>query len=355
MPNPSDRDAIKITAEDLAGVTIPESVVPTVAPSSASGARVYGTINETAEQFVSVPAERGSILLQGWFYLGLAGTLGALAAWGITEPGFTDGAGTHNRWGNLVMIPLIITLMCIGFGISESVVERSVRKAMLRGVLALPLGILLGFIFEMMANIIYTIGVGICYEAGAQSARNPALWIARGIAWMVFGAAGGVIYGIVGQSMKKGTYGVLGGALGAGLGGVLFDPIALATNRGSVSRAVGFALVGLATGVGMGLVESALKDRWLYVVAGPLAGKQFILYKSETSIGSRQESDIYLFKDPNILPRHAVISINGARVALHATGLMLWGGQPVHDRVLQDGDLLQLGRYAFRYKEKHRS
>jgi hypothetical protein len=61
----------------------------------------------------------------------------------------------------------------------------------------------------------------------------------------------------------------------------------------------------------MGLVESAPKDRWLYVVAGPLAGKQFILYKSETSIGSRQESDIYLFKDPNILPRHAVISIGG--------------------------------------------
>jgi hypothetical protein len=27
----------------------------------------------------------------------------------------------------------------------------------------------------------------------------------------------------------------------------------------------------------------------------------------------------------------------------------------VHDRVLQDGDLLQIGRYAFRYKEKHRS
>jgi hypothetical protein len=27
----------------------------------------------------------------------------------------------------------------------------------------------------------------------------------------------------------------------------------------------------------------------------------------------------------------------------------------VQSRVLQDGDLLQVGRYAFRYKEKHRS
>jgi hypothetical protein len=354
MPGPSERDAIKITAEDLASVSIPQSAVTSPVAQS-SGARVYGSINEAAEQFVQVPTEKGSILLQGWFYLGLAGTLSALAAWLIAEPGFVDGPGTHNRWGNFVMIPLIITLMCIGFGVSESVVERSVRKALLRGALALPLGILLGFIFEMMAGTIYAIGLRICFEAGVQTARNPAVWITRGIAWMVFGAAGGVVYGIVGQSTKKGTYGVLGGAIGAGLGGVLFDPIAIATHVGSVSRAVGFALVGLATGVGMGLVESALKDRWLYVVAGPLAGKQFILYKSETSIGSRQESDIYLFKDPNILPRHAVISISGARVMLQATGSVLWAGQSVHSRVLQDGDLLQVGRYAFRYKEKHRS
>lgn len=356
MPTPSDRDAIKITAEDLASVAVSESAV-TAPVMPASGAKVYGTINEAAEQFVAVPTERGSILLQGWFYLGLAGLLGAIAGWAIAEPGFADGAGarTHAHWGNILLIPLIITLMCISFGISESTVERSLRKALLRGALALPLGILLGFVFDMMAETIYGMGMRLSFEAGAQTMRNPALWIVRGVAWTVFGAAGGVVYGIVGQSSKKGMYGVMGGALGAGLGGVIFNPIAMVTHNGVLSRAVGFGLLGLATGIGMGLVESALKDRWLYVVAGPLAGKQFILYKSETSIGSRQESDIYLFKDPNILPRHAVISISGARVMLQASGPMQWAGQPVHNRVLQDGDLLQLGRYAFRYKEKHRA
>ena len=116
-----------------------------------------------------------------------------------------------------------------------------------------------------------------------------------------------------------------------------------------------FRSVGIATGVGMGLVESALKDRWLYVMAGPLAGKQFILYKSLTTIGSRQQCDIYLFKDPNILPEHAAIQISGARVQFRAVGPVYWAGQTVKTRILQDGDLLQLGRYSFRYKEKHRS
>jgi hypothetical protein len=354
MPVPSDSDAIKITTEDLANVALPQPAVISTASLSATGPKVYGTINEAAEQLVTVTADRGSIFLQGWFYLGLAGLIGALAAWALTEPGFIDDGRTRS-WGNVLLIPAIITLMCMGFGIAESAVERSVKKALLRGVLALPLGILLGFIFDLMANVIFNVLVGLSYEAGVRTYKNPAFWIARGIAWMVFGAAGGVVYGIVGQSAKKGKYGVLGGALGAGLGGILFDPISMATHVGSVSRAVGFALVGMATGIGMGLVESALKDRWLYVVSGPLAGKQFILYKTETTIGSRQESDIYLFKDPNIHPRHALLKLTGSRVMLQAMGPVLWAGQQVNTRVLQDGDLLQLGRYAFRYKEKQRS
>jgi hypothetical protein len=353
MSNPSEKQPIKITLDDLAAVTVPEtSGVPAI--TSSSGAKSYGTITEAADQFVPVSEERGSILLQGWFYLGVAGFLGAIIGWAICEPAFIDG-GKVQHWGNIVMVPTILMLMCIGFGVAESIVERSLQKAVLRGVLALPLGLVLGFVFYFMANMLYNVALGICYEAGAQSYRNPAVWLARGIAWMVFGAAGGVVYGIVGQSSKKGYYGVLGGLIGAGIGGVIFDPIAMLTKGASLSRCVGFALVGLATGVAMGLVESALKDRWLYVVSGPLAGKQFILYKSETNIGSRQESDIYLFKDPNILSQHAQIQITGARVQLRATGPVHCLGQLVRTRVLQDGDVLQLGRYTFRYKEKHRS
>lgn len=351
MPSQNDQP-LKITSEDIASVSISEAaVVPPVA--AASGAKSYGTINETAEQFVPVSEQRGSVLLQGWFYLGLAGLLGALAGWGIAEPGFVDGVA--NRWGNFLMLPCIVTFMCFGFAMSESAVERSLQKALLRGILSLPLGFVLGFFFDLIANVIYNIGLGLCYQAGAQTHRNPAVWIARGIAWMVFGAAGGVVYGIIGQSAKKGYYGVIGGIIGAGLGGMVFDPIAMLTKGGAPSRAIGFALVGVATGVGMGLVESALKDRWFYVMAGPLAGKQFILYKSLTTIGSRQQSDIYLFKDPNILPEHAAIEITGARVQLRANGPVYWAGQTLKTRVLQDGDLLQIGRYSFRYKEKQRS
>ena len=127
------------------------------------------------------------------------------------------------------------------------------------------------------------------------------------------------------------------------------------THGGAASRAVGFGLVGLATGAAVGLVESALKDRWLYVTAGPLAGKQFILYKPRTVVGSDQKCDIYLFKDSNIAKEHAIIDLAGSRIMLRAIGETYVNGQPVRQQVLMSGAVVQIGRYAFRYQERQRN
>jgi hypothetical protein len=353
MSPDKNNEPIKITLDDLASVEI---TAPAGAASTTGrgpgGAKVYGSVTEAADQRVETHEERGSILLQAWFYLGIAGLLGALLAWALAEPAFIDGGG--HRWGNIWMMPMVVTLQCVGFAIAESIVERSPKKAVVRGLLALPLGVVLAFGFDFAAEIIFRIGVAITAEAGAQTFRNPAFWVARGVAWMVFGAAGGVVYGIVGQSSKKTLYGALGGVIGAGIGGMIFDPITMISKGGAPSRAVGFALLGMATGIAIGLVESALKDRWLYVTAGPLAGKQFILYKPRTVIGSDQKCDIYLFKDPNVLAEHAIVEIAGTRVQFRALGPAYVSGQPAKVQVLQSGNAVQIGRYAFRYSERQR-
>jgi len=342
-------EPLRITAEDLANVTLPSQ--PAREESPVPGPRSYGTIAD--DPGLSQPStDRGSILLQGWFYLGAAGIIGALTAWAVCEPAFVDGGA--GRWGNIWMVPAIVMTMSIGFGLAESVVERSTRKALLRGVLAVPLGLVLGFILYTIANVIFNAGLEILAGMGMVGEKNPAFWLVRAIGWAVFGAAGGAVYGIVGQSIKKAQYGILGGITGAALGGLLFDPVGMLTAGGGLSRALGFALAGATTGAGIGLVESILKDRWLYVVSGPLAGKQFILYKDETTIGNIQTADIYLFKDPAILPRHAAIAKTGARVQIRALGPVAVNGSPVSSRLLEDGNLVQIGRYSFRYKERAR-
>jgi hypothetical protein len=347
-----------VTLEELADAARlePAALVPAAEQAAVTNAsaKSYGNIN-TMPDAPALHHDKASILLQGWFYLGVAGLLGALAGWGIAESGFVDGPTSSHRWGNVWMIPLLVTLMCVGFAVAESIVERSTRKALIRAGLALPLGMVLGFIFNGIANVFYSIGLSICAQAGVQSFHNPAAWLVRGFAWMVLGAAGGVVYGIIGQSMKKTGYGALGGAIGAAVGGTIFDPISFATHAGATSRGVGFGLLGMATGIAIGLVESALKDRWLYVTAGPLAGKQFILYKPQTSVGSSHNCDIYLFKDPEILPQHAMLELKGSKTHLITHGAAYISGQPVRGtRVLESGTIMQLGRYAFRYQERQR-
>jgi len=86
-----------------------------------------------------------------------------------------------------------------------------------------------------------------------------------------------------------------------------------------------------------------------------LAGKQFILYKPRTVMGSDQSCDIYLFKDTNILKEHAMVELTGSRIMLRAIGQTYVNGQPVRQQVLMSGVVLQIGRYAFRYQERQRN
>jgi hypothetical protein len=355
MASTDDKPALKITLEDLASVELPSAAPAGNMAPIAAGTKQYGNITASADGPAIVTEEKGHIFLQGWFYLGLAGVVGALVGWGICEPFFVD-AHTEMRWGNFLILPFVITFTCLGLGMAESIVERSGKKALLRGLLSLALGIVFGFIFDRFANMFYAIGLAIISALGVQTNRNPAFWMVRGIAWAIFGAAAGLIYGLVDRSGSKTKYGVLGGLLGAGLGGALFDPISFLTGpgRASVSRGVGFALLGLATGVAIGIVESALKDRWLYVASGPLAGKQFILYKPLTTVGSSQSSDIYLFKDTSILPQHGIIELRGAQTFIRSDAPIFVSGAPTRFRALQSGDLIQIGRYAFHFRERQR-
>lgn len=352
----SKEHVIRVSAEDLAAVeSAPPAQISTQPTSGAAAgmARSYGNINLTAkENEPAIAEEKGSFLLQGWFYLGAAGLLGAIAGWGVCEPAFVDGEAP--RWGNYVLLPAVTTMMLICFAVAESVVERSIKKAVKRLAAVVPLGIVLGFVFDGAANIVYGVGLQLMLSIGVESWRNPGWWVARAVAWAAFGVASGLIYGLIGKSSKKTKYGVIGGAIGAFVGGLVFDPIALFMPTGVQSRAVGLALLGLAAGAAMGFVESALKDRWLYVSGGPLAGKQFVLYKSKTTIGSDQGSDIYLFKDPSIAPLHATVEVRGSQATFRAHAQAFVSGVPTQNHVLLSGELIQIGRYSFRYNERHR-
>ena len=125
----------------------------------------------------------------------------------------------------------------------------------------------------------------------------------------VAGAFVGIAPGFVLKSWKRTMIGVVEGALGGFLGGLLLDPISVATSSVTLSRVIGITSIGVLAGVGTGLIEQAAKSGWLRVTAGLIAGKQFILYRNPTHLGSSPQCEIYLLKDPRIGPRHAAVHL----------------------------------------------
>ena len=353
----NDHEKIRITTDEVERVVVDPPAGPAPPPPAVtddSGTRQWGRVDLASSHPLS-PGASGTpnVFFKAWAYLGIAGLSGAFVAWALCEPTFYEMA--PRGLGNVLMFPAFVVLVSLGFAIAESAVERSWQKAVSRGVLAVLLGVILGFVFDSIADVIYQIGLRVLYNSGTQlTSYNPLHWVVRAVAWSVFGVTGGVVYGIAGRSSKKCAYGIIGGIIGAAVGGLVFDPINNLAGVAAPSRCLGMMIMGASTGVAIGLVESALKDRWLYVSSGPLAGKQFILYKPQTRIGRDQSNDVYLFKDTSIQPQHAVIDLRAGRAVLTAAAPTFVSGQPVTQRTLQNGDLIQIGRYSFSYQEKHK-
>ena len=124
--------------------------------------------------------------------------------------------------------------------------------------------------------------------------------------------------------------------------------------RGSAA-AIGLTLIGLMVGLFVGMVEQWTKSAWLLMKAGPLAGKQFVVFRNPTVLGSSPKADVYLFKDEAIEPRHALIHDRGGRFEIEdmktADGTYV-NGIPVSRQILKAGDQIVLGKTVLEFALK---
>src|SRR5207248_2169258 len=154
----------------------------------------------------------------------------------------------------------------------------------------LGIGFAGGVISIFPTGIVFAIMASLAVEAGHMQPGDVMphgfglflLIVGRSIAWSIAAIPAGMGQGIALKEKKVIWNGILGAVLGGLLGGMMFDPIYMVLARphdASVSRGVGFAVIGVMVGVFVGLVEQWTKSAWLLMKAGPLAGKQFILYR----------------------------------------------------------------------------
>ena len=247
----------------------------------------------------------------------------------------------------IIAMPLAF---CLSIG--DPVMGRNWTGALICGSVALMLGLLGGGVVSLFINKLYqALGGGNAANFGLQMA-------ARAIGWSLLGAFMTIAPGVVMRNIKRLAIGLAGGSIGGLVGGVLFDPLIALTHNAVVSRFVVIVAIGILAGVGTGVIENAAKSGWLKVVAGLIAGKQFVLYRNPTIIGSSPQCEIYLFKDPQVGPRHAALHTVGRGFeieSLHPGGATFVNGQPILRARLRNGDQVQIGSTAFVFQEKERT
>jgi len=130
---------------------------------------------------------------------------------------------------------------------------------------------------------------------------------------------------------------------------------AFADAGAEVSRGVGFTIIGAGVGLMIGVVELLARDAWLRMIQGPLAGKEFLVFKDLVHVGASPRSDIYLFNDPEVADSHAVIRAAADQYEIEAVDPLrpvLVNGRPVGRARLRHGDQITLGRTVFAFNRK---
>ena len=302
------------------------------------------------------------VIYSSYFYLSLASGLGALLAWAMIEPFFDDNEvqGPGLQIVNLLIFPTVVGCIGLFLGAAEGLMCRNLSRAAICSAVGLGIGFGGGLIALFGARMIFAVMVAVAVQfwknpqPGQMTPTGFALLIlmmGRGAAWAVAAIPAGLGQGIALRERKVILNGLLGGVLGGLLGGMLFDPISLvfvtADGQAAVSRAVGFTMIGIMVGLFVGLVEQWTKSAWLLMRAGPLTGKQFVLYRNPTVLGSSPKADVYLFKDERIEPQHALIHNRGGRFEIEDCNTpdgTYVNGLPVQRHVLQTGDQIVLGK-----------
>jgi len=162
--------------------------------------------------------------------------------------------------------------------------------------------------------------------------------------------------GVILRNTRQLVIGLAGGLIGGALGGALFDPMAYLAGP-QFSRLVALVAIGCLAGLSTGLIENAAKTGWLRVTAGFIAGKQFILYRNPTFIGSAPDSQIYLFRDTKVGRRHAALHLVPGGVDLEDLPLgspTFVNGVPVSRVRLHNGDQITVGSSMFLFQEKEK-
>jgi Inner membrane component of T3SS, cytoplasmic domain len=268
----------------------------------------------------------------------------------------------------LMMFSAVAGMIGLALGAVDGIVTRQWHRALVGGLVGALIGIVGGLLSNVIANVIYIPVSGLAQQQLASESSTGRAFgfmlqmIARMFGWTLAGCAMGLGQGVALRSKRILAHGFLGGVIGGMLGGLVFDPldfVILGADKigADSSRLIGIVVIGIAVGAMIGVVELLTRDAWLRMVEGPLAGKEFLIFRDTMNIGASPRSEIYLFNDDQVAPTHATLRVIGDETEIAARDKvhpLLINGQNVRASRLRHGDRIQIGQTSFVFEQRQR-
>lgn len=291
----------------------------------------------------------------------LAGALAGLLAWLLIEP--TRPLPNTPEWTRFELTLTLTLGIFVGLAVgaldgwfqgSRTHLLRGAGLGALLGAIAAPAGLALG---GLIAGLVF------------GGVNNP---IARVMALTPLGALLGVGIGASSLNLTRMKQGLVGGAIGAGLGAAVFDVVGsmmamseLAAQGisaggtgevGTLPRAIYCVSLGAGIGLFIGLVELVSKSAWLRLTLGRNEGKEWVIDRPQTFIGRSEGAHVPLFGDAAIAPMHACIVRQGPQYVLMDSGSpsgTYLNGQRITEAVLMPGSVIQVGSVRLEFLTKN--
>ncbi|MBL8793421.1 MAG: FHA domain-containing protein [Planctomycetia bacterium] len=307
-----------------------------------------------------VEAPQGKFDFRQIYFNAVLGGIGGLWGWAVIT---LAGSWLYiNYISNVYLRDALIGPLlgiCIGCAIGCTdglVASRSLRRLVHGGLYGAGLGALGGLVGLLLGEVLFGLLKG-------------GVW-PRALGWAIFGLFVGVSDGFAQRMPAKIRYGLLGGLLGGLIGGSTYEGLVSLLGRSSFGNrsaalawgsAFGLIILGACIGALVGLVESLLRQSWLFFITGRLEGQTRTLDSSRPhTLGSSALCAIVLPGDPTVLDCHAEISYTDGEFAIRPRDgevVVKRGGrsetvsQPF---ILQPGDRIHLGdtKMVFRNEEK---
>ncbi len=221
-------------------------------------------------------------------------------------------------------------------------------------------GMLSGMLFGSAAGILgFLVSQGLIFITGEFLLKNThsfnsiGLPVSRAIGWAAMGVFIGVGEGIRSGSFLKARVGMLGGFVGGLAGGFALEYLIYFKPDFYLARFAGLMIFGLLLGFFLGLIEKKLSFGIFLLLNGKFKGKEYILNQKKIRFGKKHSNDVILDSYAGVDDIHAEVKIVKGEVFISPfkeKNKIIVNDKSVNDHKLIIDDVIQIGTAKFIYR-----